>query len=224
GMTPLEGLVMGTRAGDHDAAIDFFMMAKENISAKEMDSLLNKKSGVLGITEKYVDRRDIEDAAHAGDDRASLALEIESYRIKKYIGAYSAALGGTDAVVFTAGVGEMGPVIREMALSGLEYMGIKLDKEINAVTRTRNAECLISAPDSKVKVFVIPTDEEMVFIEDVVALSEGTYDVHTKFTYTFQKPNYRNAMRDEAFLKDLAKRPALAKAVCNPPPQLAINK
>ncbi|MFA6317993.1 MAG: acetate kinase, partial [Elusimicrobiota bacterium] len=101
GLTPLEGLVMGTRAGDHDAAIDFYIMGKENISPKEIDSLLNKKSGVLGITGKYTDRRDVEEAAAKGDQRAELAVEVESYRVKKYVGAYAAAIGGVDAVIFT---------------------------------------------------------------------------------------------------------------------------
>ncbi|MGC8729257.1 MAG: acetate kinase, partial [Elusimicrobiales bacterium] len=160
GFTPLEGLVMGTRAGDHDPAIGLFVMQKENLNPKEIDSLLNKKSGVLGITGKYVDRRDIEIAAEKGDERAKLAIEIESYRIKKYIGSYYAALGKVDAVVFTAGVGEMGPITREKALEGLENIGIIIDKEKNNISKTRNAETVISADNSPVKIFVIPTDEE----------------------------------------------------------------
>ncbi|HOW90336.1 MAG TPA: acetate kinase, partial [Elusimicrobiales bacterium] len=112
GFTPLEGLVMGTRAGDHDPAIGLYVMEKEGISAKELDALLNKKSGILGITERFTDRRDVENAAAAGDERAKLTIAIESYRLKKYIGAYAAALGGLDAVVFTAGVGEKGAVTR----------------------------------------------------------------------------------------------------------------
>jgi len=220
GLTPLEGLVMGTRAGDHDAAIDFYMMGKENISPKEMDGILNKKSGVLGITGKYTDRRDIELAAEKGDDRARLAIEVEAYRIQKYIGSYCAAIGGADAVIFTAGVGEMGPIIRERALAGLEFMGIKCDAEKNNIAMTRNSECDITAPRSKTKVFVIPTDEEMVFVEDVVALRAGTYDVHTNFTYTFQSRSYRNHMRDEAFLRQLAKRPQLLGVAALPPTRL----
>jgi acetate kinase len=217
GMTPLEGLVMGTRAGDHDAAIDFFMMGKENLSARDMDSVLNKKSGVLGITGQFTDRRDVEEAAAKGDTRAALAMQIEGYRIKKYIGAYAAAIGGLDAVIFTAGVGEMSDQIRAIALDNLEFLGLKLDREKNAMTHTRNAECEISPADSKVKAFVIPTDEERVFIEDVVAINDGTYDIHTRFTYGFQSPDYRNALRDESFLKELAKKPALAKVACRPP-------
>ncbi|MFA5161095.1 MAG: acetate kinase [Elusimicrobiales bacterium] len=224
GMTPLEGLVMGTRAGDHDAAIDFFMMARENLSPKDVDGILNKKSGVYGITEKYTDRRDIELAAEKGDPRAHLAIEIEAYRVKKYVGAYAAAIGGADAVIFTAGVGEMAPIIREQALEGLEFMGIKLDRDRNNAAMTRNSESEISAPDSKTKVYVIPTDEEIVFIEDVVALKEKRYEEHTKFTYSFQKAGYRNKMRDEALAKQLEKRPELLKIAACPPPELAAAK
>lgn len=220
GMTPLEGLVMGTRAGDHDAAIDLHIMQIENLTAEEMDSILNKKSGVYAITGKYTDRRDIELAASKGDKRAQLSIEIESYRLKKYIGAYAAALGNVDAIVFTAGVGERGPVIREKALEGLDFMGVKYDKKRNFQSMTRNAETEISAPDCKVKVFVIPTDEEMVFVEDVLALSKGTYDIHTNFTYTFQKPAYRNILRDMAFLKELKKKPELMEVAINPPEEV----
>ena len=218
GMTPLEGLVMGTRAGDHDPAIDLFIMAQENLSPKDMDSILNKKSGILGITGRFTDRRDVEEAAAQGDKRSQAAMQIEGYRIKKYIGAYAAAVGGLDAVIFTAGVGEMSDNIRSIALEGLERLGIKIDQAKNRAARTRNAECCICAADSSVKVFVIPTDEERVFIEDVAAINEGRYDIHTRFTYQFQSPDYRNALRDEAYLKELAKKPDLAKAACNPPP------
>lgn len=217
GFTPLEGIVMGTRAGDHDAAIDLFVMGKENLSPKEMDSILNKKSGVLGITGKYTDRREIEEAAAKGDERAKLAIEIESYRIKKYIGAYASAVGGVDAVVFTAGVGERGCVMREKALEGLEFMGVKCDAGKNLLARTRNAECDISAAGSRSRVFVIPTDEERVFVEDVVALSEGKYDVHTNFTYTFQGQDYRNPLRESAFRRECEKNPALSGIACRPP-------
>jgi len=217
GFTPLEGLVMGTRPGDHDAAIDLYIMQKEKRSAKEMDTILNKQSGVLGITGTYTDRRDVEEAAERGEPRAKLDLEIECHRIKKYIGAYAAAAGGIDAVVFTAGVGEMSPLIRAKALDGLEFMGIKYSQEKNALAKTRNAECDISADDSKVKIFVIPTDEERVFIEDVVALLEGSYDVHTHFTYKFQLPGYRNAFREKSFEKECSKKPELHKVAARIP-------
>lgn len=216
GLTPLEGLVMGTRSGDHDPAIAYYIMRKTGMSPDEVESSLNKKSGVLGITGKWVDRRDIEIAAEEGNERAQLAIEMESYRIKKYIGSYAAVLGRVDAVVFTAGVGERGPITREYATSGLEEMGIKVDKEKNWISMTRYAETEISTPDSKTKVFVIPTDEELVMTEDTSALVEGTYDVHTNFTYTFQHKDYVNKERLAAFQKDLAKRPAMAGIVAKP--------
>ncbi len=209
GLTPLEGLVMGTRAGDHDAAIDLMMMEKEAIAPAKMNDLLNKKSGLLGITGKYTDRRDVQKAAEEGDARAKLAIEVEAYRIKKYIGAYSAAIGGADAIVFTAGVGEMSDLIREKSLEGLEFLGIKLDKAKNKLAKTRNAETEISTADSKVKIFVIPTDEERVNIEDVIAILQGTYDEHTHFTYRFQSPDYVNSQREQDFAKECEAKPGL---------------
>ncbi|PIU17796.1 MAG: propionate kinase, partial [Elusimicrobia bacterium CG08_land_8_20_14_0_20_59_10] len=185
GFTPLEGLVMGTRAGDHDPAIPLYVMARESLHAGEMDAILNKKSGILGITGKFTDRRDVEMAAQQGDERAKLTIAIECNRIKKYIGSYAAAVGGIDAVVFTAGVGEMGPITRGGALEGLGFMGIDCDAGKNEISKTRNAETEISAVNSKVKVFVIPTDEERVFVEDVAGLMNGSYDIHTRFDYTF---------------------------------------
>jgi acetate kinase len=212
GFTPLEGLVMGTRAGDHDAAIDLYMMDKLGLSVKEMNDILNKKSGVFGITNgKYTDRRDVEIAAEQGDRLAQLAIEIETYRLKKYIGAYMAVLGRVDAIVFTAGVGEMGPIFREKSLEGLENLGVSVDKRKNNLSLTRNAETDITGADSKVKVFVIPTDEELVMTEDTVAIMEGRYDIHTKFTYSFQDPHYKNLLREENFAKELEKKPELAE-------------
>jgi len=202
GFTPLEGAIMGTRAGDHDAALDFYVMQKESLSPQEIDSILNKKSGILGITGKYTDRRDVVKAANNGEDRAMLAVEMEVYRLKKYIGAYAAALGRLDALIFTAGVGEMSTTTRSKILEGLELFGIRYDSEKNSVARTRNKESDISAPDSKVKIFVIPTDEELVFVEDVVALIEGRYDIHTNFKYTFQEKGYKNLMRERAYKKE----------------------
>ncbi|MEJ2201263.1 MAG: acetate kinase [Desulfuromonadaceae bacterium] len=191
GLTPLEGAIMGTRCGDIDPAIPAFIMDREGLSAKEIDSVLNKKSGVLGITGQYTDRRDVISCAEAGNERCQLALEMEAYRLKKYIGSYAAILGGVDAVVFTAGVGEMGTLIREMTLEGLEFLGIKLDKEVNKNTMTRKRETLITTPDSPVKVFVIPTDEELVFTEDVVAILEGTYADHMAFQYSFAGKEFK---------------------------------
>jgi len=191
GMTPLEGAVMGTRCGDIDPAIILFMIEKEGFYAEEIDSILNRKSGLLGLTGKYMDRRDVEKAAAEGDRRAQLAVEIEAYRLKKYIGAYLAALGKVDALVFTAGAGEMNWKLRERALEGLENLGIKLDKKKNEAAVSREREALISADDSPIKVFVIPTDEELIFIEDVVAILEGRYETHTHFTYSFEDPKYK---------------------------------
>ena len=191
GLTPLEGAVMGTRCGDIDPAIPGFIMERENLSPQEIDSILNKKSGILGITGEFTDRRDVIEAAEAGNKRCELALEIEGYRLKKYIGSYCAILGRLDAVVFTAGVGEMGWLIREKALENLGHIGIVLDKEKNRTTMTRKKETLITTADSPVKVFVIPTDEELVFTEDVVAILEETYTDHMKFKYSFAESSFQ---------------------------------
>ncbi|WP_319414752.1 acetate kinase [Marispirochaeta aestuarii] len=217
GLTPLEGLIMGTRSGDIDPAIPFFMMKKLGLSPDEMETILNKKSGVLGITEKYVDRRDIEMAAADGDKKAQLSIDMESYRLKKYVGAYAAALGRVDALVFTAGVGERGPQVRERVCKEMEHLGIKVDMNKNTASMTRYAETELSTPDSPVKVFVIPTDEELVMTEDTYALLEGTYKDHTEYTYYFQNPDYVNKSRQEALKKDLAKRPGLDKILVYPP-------
>ncbi|MBJ6750127.1 acetate kinase [Geomonas anaerohicana] len=190
GLTPLEGAMMGTRCGDIDPAIPAFMMQKENLSAKEIDSILNKKSGVIGITGRFTDRRDVIENANGGDRLCSLALDIEAYRLKKYIGTYMAVVGRLDAVVFTAGVGEMGAPIRERAIAGLEHLGIFLDKERNASAMTRKRETLITTDDSPVKVYVIPTDEELVFTEDVAAILDGTYTDHMNFEYSFSRPDF----------------------------------
>jgi len=213
GLTPLEGLVMGTRSGDIDPAIPFHMMNVAGLGADEIERILNKKSGVLGITEQYVDRRDIEQAAERGEEQARLAMEAEAYRIRKYIGSYVAALGHVDAIVFTAGVGERGPTIREMATRDLEVMGIKLDAEKNAASRTKNAETDVAADDSATRIFVIPTDEELVMTEDTVALMDGRYDVHTNFTYSFQDPDYFNREREGCIDEDIEKVPGLGKII-----------
>jgi acetate kinase len=210
GLSPLEGLVMGTRSGDVDPAVPFYMMRKTGASASEIESILNKKSGLLGITGQYTDRRDIQAAVEKGDKRAELAQDIEAYRLKKYIGAYMAALGRVDALVFTAGVGEMAPFIRKKVLEGLEGLGIVYDPEKNAIARSRNAETNIAASNSKIPIFIIPTDEELVMTEDAYALMAGTYDIHTNFTYTFQHPDYVNKARAEGLKNDLVKNPALA--------------
>lgn len=213
GLTPLEGLVMGTRSGDIDPAIPFFMINQVGMQADAVERALNKQSGVLGITERFVDRRDAEIAAAEGDEQAALAIDVEAYRIKKYIGAYAAAVGGVDAVVFTAGVGERGPTIRHKALEGLEFMGIQVDAERNALSRTKNAETVISADQSPVKIFVIPTDEELVMAEDTVALVEGRYKAHTEFRYSFQEPDYINPERNGCVDQDMLKLQGLDKII-----------
>jgi acetate kinase len=216
GFTPLEGLVMGTRAGDHDAAIGYYLMRKEGIAPDAMESLLNRKSGVLGITGQYTDRRDIEIAAAKGDARCRQAIDIEGYRLKKYLGAYAAALGRVDAIVFTAGVGERGPITRAKCLEGLENLGIVMDPRKNELSCTRNAETEITGKGSKVRIFVIPTDEELVMTEDTYALLENTYDIHTKFTYSFQSRDYVNKARAEMLAVELKEKPGLAKVIVQP--------
>ena len=165
GLTPLEGLMMGTRSGDIDGGAVTYIMEKEGLDATGISNLLNKKSGVLGVFEKSSDMRDLESAAAAGEPRAVLAENMYFYRIKKYIGAYAAAMGGVDVIVFTGGVGENQANARAGACEGLEYMGVKVDAEKN---KTRGEEAIISTDDSKVKVVVIPTDEELMIASDTM--------------------------------------------------------
>lgn len=167
GLTPLEGLVMGTRSGDIDGGAVTFLEKKLGLDADGMSNLLNKKSGVAGITGGSSDMRDVENAAKAGEPRAQLAQAMYFYRIKKYIGAYAAAMGGVDVIVFTAGVGENQVSMRSEVCKGLEFLGVKFDEAKNAV---RGEEAVISADDSKVKVVVIPTDEELMIATDTMNL------------------------------------------------------
>lgn len=167
GFTPLEGLVMGTRCGDIDPQIIPFIMAKENLSLDEVNSILNKKSGVLGISGVSSDFRDIEDAANNGNERAQLALDIYHSSVKKYIAAYAAVLGGVDAIIFTAGLGENGPESRAEICKGLEFMGATID---TAKNKTRGKEAIVSADDSKVKIMVVPTNEELMIARDTIDL------------------------------------------------------
>jgi acetate kinase len=167
GFTPLEGLLMGTRCGDIDPAIIPYLMRVSNYSYDEVLDIMNKKSGVLGLSGVSSDFRDIEVAADGGNNRANLALEVFFYRVKKYIGYFVAAMNGIDALVFTAGLGENAPEAREAIASNLEYFGIYMDKAKNKV---RGKETIISTDDSKVKVLVVPTNEELMIARDTLAL------------------------------------------------------
>jgi acetate kinase len=216
GITPLEGLVMGTRSGDADMAMPFYVMRKTGMSAGEMENTLNKKSGLLGITGKYADRRDIQKARLEDDKRAELAQDMEAHRVKKYIGGYQAILGRVDALVFTAGVGEFAWFMRKKILDGLEGIGVVYDPAKNEMSHTRNTETIISKPESKIPVYIIPTDEELVMTEDAYALMAGAYDVHTKFTYSFQKKDYVNKGRAEGLKEELSKYPEMRDIIAVP--------
>lgn len=170
GLTPLAGLMMGSRCGDIDPSAVTYLMEKLGKAPQEMAEFLNKESGVLGITGISSDMREIENADREGNPRAHLALQMYNYRIKKYIGAYAAAMNGVDIIVFTAGVGENQEGVRWDSCTGLEYLGVKMDRERNHV---RGKEQILSTDDSKVKVVLIPTDEEIVIARDTVELVEG---------------------------------------------------
>jgi len=167
GFTPLEGLVMGTRCGDLDPAIVTFIMNKKGLSPLEMDTVMNKKSGVLGISGVSSDFRDIEDAAAEGNERAQLALLAFDLRVKKYIAAYAAVMGGVDGIIFTAGLGENSIDNRQAIMEGLDFLGAKLDIEKNKV---RGKETFVNTDDSKVKIMVIPTNEELMIARDTKEL------------------------------------------------------
>ncbi len=168
GLTPTEGLMMGTRSGDVDPGALTFLMNRHNLGADGISRIVNKESGVLGVTEISSDMREIEAAVDAGNERARLALDMYELRIIKYIGAYAAEMGGVDIIVFTGGVGENQTGLREEVCEPLKFMGVELDKELNA--RIRGKETLLSTPDSKVKVVVIPTDEELMIARDTEAI------------------------------------------------------
>lgn len=168
GLTPLEGVMMGTRSGDIDGGAVSFIQKKLGLDADGISDLLNKKSGVLGITGISSDMREIDAAADNGDEKARLALDMYFYRIKKYVGAYAAAMGGVDIIVFTAGVGENQANMREEVCRNMEWMGVKFDAEKN--NTIRGVEAVISTPDSKVTVVVVPTDEELMIASDTMEL------------------------------------------------------
>ena len=167
GFTPLDGLAMGTRCGTIDPAAVTFLMNKENLSTDEMDCIMNKKSGVFGVSGVSSDFRDLDKAVAEGNERAELALQIFSYQVKKFIGAYACAMGGLDAVVFTAGIGENNPDIRQRVCTNMEFMGISIDPEKN---NTRGIEIDISTDDAKVRTLIIPTNEELAIARETIRL------------------------------------------------------
>jgi acetate kinase len=170
GFTPLAGVLMGTRCGDMDPAVVPFIMSKENMSPDEVNAYLNKKCGLLGVSGVSSDCRDVTAAIEAGNERAALAMNMLGYQIKKYIGSYTAAMGGLDAIVFTAGIGENTASIRELACKDLEYLGVEFDTEANNnVARPIKTTCLSKA-NSRVKVYIIPTNEELVIASDTEQL------------------------------------------------------
>lgn len=193
GMTPTAGLVMGTRCGDIDPSIPAYVATRKGLSIETIQNELNKKSGLMGITKCFSDRRDIEENKDQNDD-CKLAIDMEVHNVKKYIGAYLAELGHVDAIVFTAGVGENDDYLREKYCSGLEKLGVKLDKEANKTALARKGvdEAVISTPDSDVKIFMIATNEELVIVEDTLAIMNGTYNPdHLKMAYSFAKQKTR---------------------------------
>ncbi|MDR2268582.1 MAG: acetate kinase [Rickettsiales bacterium] len=189
GMTPLSGLTMGTRPGDIDPGVVLYVMGRLGLSVDKMQTHLNKASGHLGITECYTDRRELEENRER-NDFCALALKMEANNAKKYIGGYLAELGHADALVFTAGVGENDNYLRAKMCEGLENLGIKLDNDLNdkALARLGAGEMIISAPTSKIKIMMIPTNEEIVIIEDTIAIMNGTYKPnHLEMKYSFSE-------------------------------------
>jgi len=168
GMTPVDGLLMGTRSGEIDAGVLTFISEKERLRAHDISELLNKQSGVLGVSGVSSDMREIEVAMKAGNERAILAMEMYNYRIKKYVGSYAAVLGGLDLLVFTGGVGENQWEMREAVCANMEFMGMKLDDSKNIGMRGK--EMVISSHDSKVTVMVVPTDEELMIARDTLEI------------------------------------------------------
>lgn len=168
GMTPLEGLIMGTRSGDLDPAIVPFVMNKEELTINEVNSMLNKHSGLLAISGSSSDMRDITDGMAEGEPNATLAFEMYEYRLRKYIGSYAAAMNGVDVIVFTAGVGENSAIVREKVCENLTYLGVEIDKELNKIRSGDPRR--ISTPNSKVEVLVVPTNEELVIARDTLRI------------------------------------------------------
>ena len=189
GMTPLAGLTMGTRPGDLDPGVVLYVMQRLGITADQMQKHLNKDSGLLGVTECFADRRDVEGNKDE-NDLCRLAIDMEAHNVKKYIGAFMAELGHVDALVFTAGVGENDDYLREKFCEGLEELGVKMDKEKNAAALARKGvdQAVLSTDDSRVKIFMIATNEELVIVEDTLAIMNGTYNPnHLEMDYSFVK-------------------------------------
>lgn len=170
GFTPLEGLMMGTRSGDIDAGAVIYLLAHEGMSVSELNAMLNRESGLRGVSGVSADMRDIEQGVLEGHERARLAFDMYEYRVRKYIGAYAAAMNGVDAIAFTAGIGEHSPMLRAQLCRHLTYLGLELDPERNELS---GREVDIATPDSRVRAFVIPTDEERVIARDTVAVLQG---------------------------------------------------
>ena len=185
GFTPLEGAVMGTRSGSIDPSIVDFMANKLESDSTKIISILNKESGIFGLSGGLKDHRDLKEAIRSGDERAKLTFDLEVYLIKKYIGSYLAAIGSVDSLIFTAGVGENDAAIRASACDGLENFGVELDYDINLKVSSVSGNSIISKKESKIKVLMIPTNEEAVCVEDVVAILEKRYDSHMKYNYSF---------------------------------------
>ena len=184
GYTPLEGLVMGTRSGEIDPAIIPFLMEKENMNAQQIDDYLNRRSGILGISGLSSDFRDLESAANRGDERSQLAIDIFAYKVKKYIGGYVAAMGGVDAIIFTAGLGENSPFKRDKICNGLEYLGTRIDPELN---KLRGKQMEISIKRARVKIFVIPTNEELVIARDTLNICRRIIKYNKSYAFFLTK-------------------------------------
>ena len=202
GMTPLEGAVMNTRCGDIDPGIISFEMNRGNLSAHEMDSILNQKSGLLGITGKNYSRKLLIQEALGGNERCVLALKIEAYRLKKYIGSYCAAVGPLDGVVFSHGSGNDDWYVRQLTMEGMDVFGMQLDVEKNKSPGSSDREDIISTAGSPTGIFIIPSDEQLAFAEDVDSILNDGYIDHVRHAYTFSHPGFvPNVFTEDLYLR-----------------------
>lgn len=190
GMTPIAGAMMERRCGDIDPGIPAFMMEQENLSPVGMEEILNQRSGLLGLTGSCASRREVLERAAAGDERCLLAAEMEGYRLKKYLGSYCAAVGRPDAILFTSGQGSLEAAARVRALGNLDCFGIRLDPARNQSAEAATGECLVSADDSEVKVFVMPTHEDLVMAADAAGILEGNFADHLDYRYPFAEADF----------------------------------